>query len=130
MSLAKSKDDVLIVDAGRTAIGKFLGMHKDRSGVDLGVEALKGILARAGLAADKVDQVIMGNARGAGLGPNPARQVGVRAGVPLDRPAYTVNQACASGLRAVILGAEQIRLGEADIVVAGGTESMSNVPFL
>jgi acetyl-CoA C-acetyltransferase len=125
-----SKDDVLIVDAGRTAIGKFLGMHKGKTGVDLGVDAAKGVLARAGVSPDKVDQVIVGNGRGAGLGPNPGRQVAVRAGVPVDRPAYTVNQACASGLRAIILGAEQIRLGEAEIVLAGGIESMSNVPFL
>ena len=126
----KSADDVVVVDAARTPIGKFLGMHHGRSGVDLGVDALKGVLARTGLAPDKVDQVILGNARGAGLGPNPGRQVAVRAGVPHERPAYTVNQACASGLRALILGAEQIRLGEADIVATGGAESMTSVPFL
>ena len=123
-------DDVVVIEAARTPIGKFLGFHKARSGVDLGVAALKATLERAKLAADKVDQVIVGNARGAGLGPNPGRQIAVRAGVPHDRPAFTVNQACASGLRALLLGAEQIKLGEAEIVATGGTESMSNVPFL
>jgi acetyl-CoA C-acetyltransferase len=126
----KSPDDVLVLDAARTGIGKFLGAQKGRSAVDLGVAALQGVLARAGVKPELVDQVIMGNARGAGLGPNPARQVAVRAKVPHERPAYTVNQACASGLRALVLGAEQIRLGEADLVAVGGTESMSNVPFL
>jgi acetyl-CoA C-acetyltransferase len=123
-------DDVVLVEAARTPIGKFLGFHKGRSGVDLGAAALEAVLARAGVAPDKIDQVIVGNARGAGLGPNPARQIAVRAKVPHDRPAFTVNQACASGLRALILAAEQIKLGEAEIVAAGGTESMSNVPFL
>ena len=126
----RSEQDVLVVDAARTGIGKFLGAQKDRSAVDLGVAALAGVLARSGVRPEQVDQVIMGNARGAGLGPNPARQVAVRAKIPHERPAYTVNQACASGLRALILGAEQIRLGEADLVAVGGTESMSNVPFL
>ncbi|MEZ0228502.1 MAG: acetyl-CoA C-acyltransferase [Planctomycetota bacterium] len=125
----KGADDVVIVDAGRTSIGKFLGQHKGLTGVDLAVSALATVLKRAGVKGDQVDQVIMGNARGAGLGPNPARQVAVRAGVPHERPAFTVNQACASGLRAIILGAEQIRLGEANLVACGGTESMSNVPF-
>src|SRR4051812_24586175 len=111
----KRADDVVVVEALRTPIGKFLGFHKARTGVDLGVEALKATLAKAALSPDKVDQVIVGNARGAGLGPNPARQIGVRAGVPVDRTAFTVNQACASGLRSLILGAEQIRLGEAEI---------------
>ncbi len=126
----RSEEDVLVVDAARTGIGKFLGAQKDRSALDLGVAALAGVLARSGVRPEQVDQVIMGNARGAGLGPNPARQVAVRAKIPHERPAYTVNQACASGLRALILGAEQIRLGEADLVAVGGTESMSNVPFL
>ena len=126
----RSEQDVLVLDAARTGIGKFLGAQKDRSALDLGVAALAGVLARSGVRPEQVDQVIMGNARGAGLGPNPARQVAVRAKIPHERPAYTVNQACASGLRALILGAEQIRLGEADLVAVGGTESMSNVPFL
>ncbi len=125
----KSPDDVIVVDAARTSIGKFLGAHKERTGVDLAASALQGVLARAGVKPESVDQVILGNARGAGLGPNPGRQVACRAGVPVERPAYTVNQACASGLRAIVLGAEQIRLGEADLVACGGAESMSNVPF-
>ncbi|HZU99629.1 MAG TPA: thiolase family protein [Planctomycetota bacterium] len=124
----KGPDDVVITAAKRTAIGKFLGVHKEKTGVDLGVLALQAALE--GVKPESVDQVILGNARGAGLGPNPARQVAIRAGVPHDRPAFTVNQACASGLKAIVLASEQIRLGEADLVAAGGTESMSNVPFL
>src|SRR5205823_2254550 len=103
-SNGKAADDVVVVESGRTAIGKFLGFHKARTGVDLGAAALDALLARAGVSPDKIDQVIVGNARGAGLGPNPARQIAVRAKVPHDRPAFTVNQACASGLRALILG--------------------------
>src|SRR5437899_3169794 len=123
-------DDVLVIDAARTPIGKFLGAYGKKTGVDLGVLALTGLLARTKIDPSKIEAVILGNARGAGLGPNPGRQVAVRSLVPFERPAYTVNQACASGLRAIVLGAEQIRLGEADLVACGGAESMSNVPFL
>jgi acetyl-CoA C-acetyltransferase len=130
VAAAKSPDDVVVASAVRTTVGKFLGVHKKRTAVELGTAALVAALERARVAPSKVDLVILGNARAAGLGPNPGRQVAVRAGVPVEVPAFTVNQACASGLRALVLGAQQIQLGEADVVAVGGAESMSNVPFL
>jgi acetyl-CoA C-acetyltransferase len=98
--------------------------------VDLGVTAVREALARANVEPGRVNEVIMGHARGAGNGPNPARQIGYRSGIPEEISAYTVNKACGSGLKAIILGCQEIVLGNADIVVAGGMESMSNVPYL
>jgi acetyl-CoA C-acetyltransferase len=126
-------DDVVLAAPVRTPIGKFGGALAPLSAADLGTVAARAALARAGLApgrADRVDQVIFGHARQAGGGPNTARQVAHRAGVPDDRPAFTVNQACGSGLQAVLCAARAIRLGEARVVLAGGTESMSNTPYL
>jgi acetyl-CoA C-acetyltransferase len=114
----------------RTPIGKFGGAFAPLSAADLGVVAAAAALARAGLAAERVDQVVFGHGRQAGGGPNSARQIGWRAGVPAERPAYTVNQACGSGLQAILSAARAIRLGEAEVVLAGGTESMSNTPYL
>jgi acetyl-CoA C-acetyltransferase len=114
----------------RTPIGRFGGVLAPLTAADLGTAAAAACLERAGLAADRVDHVIFGHARQAGGGPNTARQVGHRAGVPDDRPAFTVNQACGSGLQAVLCAARAIRLGEAQVVLAGGTESMSNTPYL
>src|SRR5262245_46013773 len=121
---------VFIASAVRTAIGKFGGSLLPLSAVDLGVIAVKEALARAGIEPAAVNEVILGHARGAGNGPNPARQVSYRSGIPQETPAYTVNKACGSGLKAIILGCQQILLGDAEIVVAGGMESMSNVPYL
>jgi acetyl-CoA C-acetyltransferase len=114
----------------RTPIGKFGGGLASLSAADLGTAAARGCLERAGLAPEAVDQVIFGHGRQAGGGPNTARQIGYRAGVPVDRPAFTVNQACASGLQAVLSAARTILCGEADVILAGGTESMSNTPYL
>jgi acetyl-CoA C-acetyltransferase len=114
----------------RTPIGRFGGALTPLSAVDLGTAAARACLARAGLAPAAVDQVVFGHARQAGGGPNTARQIAFRAGVPVERPAYTVNQACGSGLQAVLSGARAILLGEARVVLAGGTESMSNTPYL
>jgi acetyl-CoA C-acetyltransferase len=114
----------------RTPIGKFGGVLAPLSAADLGSAAATAALARAGCPAEQVDQVIFGHARQAGGGPNTARQIGYRAGVPVERPAFTVNQACGSGLQAVLAAARAIRLGEARIVLAGGTESMSNTPYM
>jgi acetyl-CoA C-acetyltransferase len=100
------------------------------SAVDLGVIAVKEALAKIHLEPQAVQEVVMGHARGAGTGPNPARQVSYRSGIPQEVSAYTVNKACGSGLKAIILGVQEILLGNADIVVAGGMESMSNVPYL
>jgi acetyl-CoA C-acetyltransferase len=114
----------------RTPIGKFGGALSTLSAADLGTAAVEAALERAGLDPADVDQVIYGHGRQAGCGPNTARQVAYRAGVPVDRPAFTLNQACGSGLQAVFCGARAIRHGEAEVVVAGGTESMSNTPYM
>lgn len=143
------ENPVYIVSAARTPIGKFGGMLADFTAPDLGVLAVRAALERAfgqplpgertpgqPLAPNRpaipwrVDELIFGNARPAGVGPNPARQIAWRSGLGDDVPAFTVNMACASGLRAVILGWQQIRLGQASIIVAGGAESMSRVPYL
>ncbi len=114
----------------RTPIGKFGGALAALSAADLGTAAATSCLERAGISGEDVDQAVFGHARQAGGGPNTARQIAFRAGVPVDRPAYTVNQACGSGMQAVLSAARAIQLGEADVVLAGGTESMSNTPYL
>jgi len=121
---------VAIVAAQRTPIGKFLGVFSDLRAVDLGRTAIAGALGVSRLAPSDVQEVIFGMARQAGAGPNPARQASVLAGIPVEVPAFTVNQACASGLQAILLAADRIRLGEATILVAGGMESMTQVPYL
>ena len=128
-----SPGDIVLAAPVRTPIGKFGGALAALSAADLGTAAAAAALSRAGLApgrTDLVDQVIFGHARQAGGGPNTARQIAHRAGVPDDRPAFTVNQACGSGLQAVLCAARAILLGEARVVLAGGTESMSNTPYL
>src|SRR5947209_16480269 len=120
---------VFLTGAVRTPIGRFGGALKDWSAADLGVAVAKESLRRANLQPDKIDDSIWGCARQAGGGPNVARQITFRAGAPDRVPAFTVNQACGSGLRAIILAAEKIMLGRATVVLAGGTESMSRVPY-
>jgi acetyl-CoA C-acetyltransferase len=119
-----------IATAVRTPIGRFLGGLAGLTAVELGAVAVRQALERAGVDPAAVEGVIFGNARQAGVGPNPARQVTVAAGLGETVPAYTVNMACASGLKAVELGAQAIQAGEAEVMVVGGTESMSRVPFL
>ena len=114
----------------RTPIGRFGGALAALSAADLGTAAAEACLKRAGIAGDAVDQAIFGHARQAGGGPNTARQIAYRAGLPVDRTAYTINQACGSGLQAVFSAARAIRCGEAEVVLAGGTESMSNTPYM
>ncbi|MGE5233253.1 MAG: thiolase family protein [Acidobacteriota bacterium] len=114
----------------RTPIGKFGGALSSLSAADLGTAAAQACLERAGLEPGRIDQVVFGHARQAGGGPNTARQIAFRAGVPVERPALTLNQACGSGLQAVFTAARAILLGEARVVLAGGTESMSNTPYL
>lgn len=122
--------DVVIAAACRTAIGTFGGSLKSLSAVALGSIVIADALKRARLSPDGVDEVIMGNVLQAGLGENPARQCSVNAGVPVEVPAFTVNKVCGSGLKAVALAAQAIAVGDADVVVAGGMESMSNAPYL
>src|SRR5438128_8249180 len=121
---------VFIASAARTPIGKFGGSLSSFTAADLGIVAVKEALTRANIEPAAVEEVIIGHARGAGNGPNPARQIGYRSGIPRDTPAYTVNKACGSGLKSIILGYQEIVLGNANIIVAGGTESMSTVPYL
>src|SRR5438067_6909058 len=120
---------VFLTGAVRTPIGRFGGALKDWSAADLGVPVARESLRRASIQPDEIEDSIWGCARQAGGGPNVARQITFRAGAPDRVPAFTVNQACGSGLRAIILAAEKIMLGRANIVLAGGTESMSRVPY-
>jgi acetyl-CoA C-acetyltransferase len=122
-------DSIVLAGAVRTPIGKFGGSLAPLTAPELGMHAAKAALARAGLAPEAIDQSIFGHGRQAGQGPSTGRQVAVRAGVPVERPAYTVNMACGSGLKSVLLGADAIRLGRAKAVLAGGIESMSNTPY-
>ena len=122
--------EVVIVGAARTPIGKYGGAFRSVHPADLGAAAARAAIDRAGIAADRVDEVLVGHARQAGSGPNPARQVAKRAGLPDAVHAQTINKACASGMQAVATGAQTIMLGDADVVVAGGIESMSRMPYL
>ena len=121
---------LVLAGAVRTPIGKFGGTLAGLTPADLGTAAARAALERAGIAGARVDQAVFGHARQAGGGPNVARQIAVRAGVPVERPAYTINQACLSGLQAILAAARAIALGEAEVVLAGGTESLSRVPYL
>lgn len=122
--------EVVIVSAVRTAIGAFLGSLKDISATDLGATVIREALQRAGVQPEQVDEVIMGNVLQAGLGQNPARQASIKAGLPETVPALTINKVCGSGLKAVHLARQAIVAGDADIIVAGGMENMSQAPFL
>jgi acetyl-CoA C-acetyltransferase len=123
-------NEAFILSAARTPIGKYLGAFVDVPAPQLGAIAVAEALKRAKLTADKVDEVIMGNVLQAGVGQNPARQVALKAGFPETIAAYTVNKVCGSGLKAVMLAAQAVRAGDADLVVAGGIESMSRAPYL
>jgi acetyl-CoA C-acetyltransferase len=119
-----------IISACRTAIGSFGGVFKEISAVRLGQIVIKEVLKRAGVSANRVDEVIMGNVLQAGLGQNPARQAAVGAGIPFEVSAMTINKVCGSGLTAVNLAAQIIQLGNADCIIAGGMENMSQAPYL
>ena len=121
--------EVFILSAVRTPIGKFGGALASQTAADMGTVAARAALERAGVAAEQVQETIFGNARQAGGGPNVARQISIRSGVPKEVPAYTVNMACASGMKSMALGFEQIAQGNLDCVLAGGTESMSRLPY-
>jgi len=123
-------NDIVIISACRTAMGRFGGSLKDIPAYDLGAVVVKESLRRASLTGEQVDDVIMGNCRQAGNGPNPARTASVRGGVVPSVPVVTLNMACPSGMRSVAMAAQSIRLGEAEIVIAGGFDSMSSIPYL
>jgi acetyl-CoA C-acetyltransferase len=120
----------VIVEGARTPVGRFLGSFSDLPAVDLGIRATTAALERAGIPSSEVDELVFGHARQAGNGPNPARQVAFRSGLGEETPAFTVNMACGSGMKAVQLAAEQVILGNAEVVVAGGQENMTRTPFL
>ncbi|MDK2918411.1 MAG: hypothetical protein PWQ37_1144 [Candidatus Petromonas sp.] len=122
--------EVAIVGAARTPIGSFGGSLSKLSAVDLGVVAAKEAIKRTGIKPEDIDEVLIGNILSAGLGQNPARQVAIGAGIPETTPAITINKLCGSGLRTVSMAAQFIMLGDADVVLAGGIESMSNAPYL
>ncbi len=121
---------VVILSAVRTAIGRYGGTLRQTHPADLGARAAKAAIERAGLTPDDIDEALFGHGRQAGSGPNPARQVCQRAGLPFTVPAQTINQACASGMQSVALGAQAILLGQSKVVLAGGIESMSRMPYL
>jgi acetyl-CoA C-acetyltransferase len=120
----------VILEGARTPIGRFLGSFSEVPAVELGVKAAREAMSRAGVDTDQIDQTIFGHARQAGNGPNTGRQVSVGAGVPVEVSAYNVNLACGSGMKAAQLGAQQIALGDSEVVLAGGMENMTRVPFL
>jgi acetyl-CoA C-acetyltransferase len=122
--------DVVILGAARTPIGRYGGAFKDVHPAELGAVAARYAMDRGHVPADEIDEVIIGHARQAGSGPNPARQLSRRAGIPVTTPAYTINKACASGMQALACAAQSILLGESDCVLAGGIESMSRMPYL
>ena len=120
---------VYILSAVRTPIGKFGGSLASQTAADMGVVAAKAAIERASVRPEQIEETIFGNARQAGGGPNPARQISVRSGVPQEVPAFTVNKACASGMKSIALAYQGILLGESSCVLAGGTESMSRLPY-
>jgi len=122
--------DVVILSAARTPIGKYGGSFKEIHPAELGAMAARAAIERAGLTTGDIDEVLIGHGRQGGSGPNPGRQVGHRAGIPHSAPAQTINKACASGLQAIVSAAQSIMVGESDIALAGGIESMSRMPYL
>lgn len=125
-----SKTEAVIVAAVRTAIGSFNGSLKNISAPDLGAAVIKDALKQAGVQPDQVDEIIMGNVLQAGLGQNPARQAAIKAGIPESASSMTINKVCGSGLKAVHLAAQAIIAGDAEVVVAGGMENMSQAPYI
>jgi acetyl-CoA C-acetyltransferase len=126
----KTMQQVVIVAATRTPIGSFQGVLAMLSAVDLGTVVVKALLARSGVPADQVDEVILGQVLTAGCGQNPARQTALNAGLPYSVPALTINKVCGSGLKAIHLAVQAIRCGDAEVIIAGGQESMSQSPYL
>jgi acetyl-CoA C-acetyltransferase len=122
--------EIFILSAARTPIGKFGGVFAELTAAELGAVAAKAAIERAKIEPAQLNEVVMGNARSAGVGPNPARQIAKRASVPVEVPAYTINKACGSSLRAIIGAVQAIKCGDAEVILAGGAESMSRVPYL
>ena len=121
--------EVMICSAVRTAIGNFFGSLSSFTATELGGIVIEEAVKRAGIKKEEVEGVIMGNVLPCGLGQNPARQAMIKAGLPMSGAAFTINKVCGSGLKAVMLGAEAILAGNADVIVAGGMENMSRAPY-
>jgi len=121
---------VVIVSTARLACGKFGGTLKNMLAADLGIPVVKEVFKRVGISIEECDELIFGNGWQAGVGANVARQISIRAGLPIRTPAYCINKRCGSGLKSVILAAQAIKAGDAEVIVAGGTESMSNIPYI
>src|SRR5215217_9238490 len=130
MSFANSNTEIVISTPLRTAIGTFGGTLSEVPAVDLGTTVATEVLNRSGIDPEQVDQVIVGNVLSAGQGMNPGRQVGVKSGVPVGAPGITLNRMCGSGLQAIINAGQEIALGDAGVVLAGGIENMDQAPFL
>ena len=128
MSLALS--DIVVIGAVRTPMGRFGGTIKDVPSYELGAAAIREALRRAGIQGSDVSEVIYGSCRQAGNGPNPSRTASLKAGIPINISTNTINMACPSGMKCVHLATEALRLGDSDIVVAGGMDSMSTIPYL
>jgi acetyl-CoA C-acetyltransferase len=122
--------DIVVISAVRTPMGRFGGSLKDVPAYDLGAAAVAAALSRAGVKGKDIDEVILGNCRQAGNGPNPSRTASVRGGIPVNIPTQTINMACPSAMKALALAAQSIRLGEAEILLIGGMDSMSTIPYL
>src|SRR5690554_7990231 len=122
-------EEVYIVSAVRTPLGSFGGSLSSLTAVELGSQAFKGALAKSGIGASEVQEVYMGNVLSANLGQAPARQAALGAGIPASVPCTTINKVCASGMKAVMVAAQSIMTGQQEVIVAGGMESMSNVPY-
>jgi acetyl-CoA C-acetyltransferase len=122
--------EVVIASASRTAMGKFGGMLKDMRAPELGAIAIKDAVKKAGILPADVEEVIMGNVVGAGMGQNPARQALIHAGLPTSIGAFTINKVCGSGMKAIVTAAQAIKSGDAKIIVAGGMENMDLAPYL
>ena len=120
--------DIVAISACRTPMGSFGGTLKYTAAYDIGAVAVKGAVERAGLTSDQIEDVILGSCRQAGNGPNPARTASVRGGIPKNVPVITLNMACPSGMRAVAMASQQIRLGDHEVVLVGGFDSMSTIP--
>ncbi|MBA2443188.1 MAG: acetyl-CoA C-acetyltransferase [Rubrobacter sp.] len=130
MSFGNNGDEIVISTPLRTAVGTFGGALKDTPATDLGATVGREVLSRAGIEGEQVDQVIIGNILSAGQGMNPGRQVGIKTGLPVETPGMTLNRMCGSGLQAIVSAAQEIALGDADVVLAGGIENMDQAPFL
>jgi len=130
MSFGNGNGEIVISTPLRTAIGTFGGALKDVPATDLGATVTKEVISQAGIDGENVDQVIVGNILSAGQGMNPGRQVGIKGGIPVGKPGLTLNRMCGSGLQAIVSAAQEIALGDADVVLAGGIENMDRAPFL